>query len=447
MTAGPREEMIARYERFQAGLKDGRGGWTLPVRRAAMERFARVGFPTPKDEPWKYTNVSPIFSVPFELDGAGAVRGPSAEEIAALAGQAAGPRLVFVNGRFQAGLSRTAGLPAGVVVKNLSAAFAEDAPRLAPHLSNGALAGAHGFFALNTAFVEDGALIVVPEGAAIAEPIELVFVAAPGDRPLAFHPRVLIVAGAASQATVVESYLAAGEGVSFTNAVTQVALGPDARVEHYKLEAEAPGAFHLASIRAQQERGSHFGSCSIALGGAIARTEIGVTLGAEGASCTLNGLYMADGRQHLDHHTRIEHAGPRCTSRQLYKGVVDGQGHGVFTGQIVVQKDAQKSDASQSNKNLLLSEEAVVDTTPRLEIFADDVRCTHGATVGQLDENAIFYLRSRGIDERVARGLLTYAFAGEMVGLIRPEPLRARVRELVARKLPRSSRPEELENP
>lgn len=429
----PREQMLARFERFQ----DGRAGWTLPVRKAAIDRFAQLGFPTTSTEAWKYTPVAPLLQVPFELAPRGEPSPVSAQQVDALAALRGGLRLVFVNGHFEPGLSSLTGVPAGVVVKSLGAALVEDAARLEPHLLTDGRTGP--FAALNTAFAEDGAFISLPQGAVLEQPIELVFLAGGSQQALALHPRTLIVAGAASQATVVETYVAIGQGVYFTNAVTQVVLGPDAHVDHYKVQAEGPRAFHIAQVRSQQERGSHFGSHSIALGGQLARTEVEAVLGAEGSACTLNGLYMAGGKQHLDNHTRIEHAQPHCTSRELYKGVLDGHAHGVFTGQIVVAKDAQKTDASQTNKNLLLSEDATVDTTPRLEIFADDVKCTHGATVGQLDEDALFYLRSRGIGERTAKDLLTFAFASEMVSLIRLEPLRARVRELVTQKLPHAS--------
>jgi Fe-S cluster assembly protein SufD len=268
------------------------------------------------------------------------------------------------------------------------------------------------------------------------EPIHLLFVSTAHGKPTLSQPRNLIVLGVGSQATVIETWAGLSDEVYFTNAVTEVVLGDNARLDHYKLQGEAAGAFHIALTQVQQGRDSRFNSHSVALGAALARNDLRALFASQGSECTLNGLYMATGKQHLDNRTLIDHQSPRCTSRELYKGVLDGQSRGVFSGRVLVRHDAQKTDASQTNKNLLLSDEAVVDTKPQLEIFADDVKCAHGAAVGQLDEDALFYLRSRGIDQEAAKGLLTYAFASEMVNLIPLAPLRERVRELVASRLP-----------
>jgi len=267
-------------------------------------------------------------------------------------------------------------------------------------------------------------------------PIHLLFVSsAPGNATLS-QPRNLIVLGAGSQATVVETYAGLSDEVYFTNVVTEIVLGDNASLDHYKLQEEGARAFHIALTQVHHGRESRFTSHSIALGAALARNDVRALFATEGSECTLNGLYMATGKQHLDNRTLIDHQSPRCTSRELYKGVLDGQSRGVFSGRVLVRHDAQKTDASQTNKNLLLSDEALVDTKPQLEIFADDVKCAHGAAVGQLDEDALFYLRSRGIGQEAAKSLLTYAFASEMVNLIPLAPLRSRVRELVTSRLP-----------
>jgi Fe-S cluster assembly protein SufD len=267
-------------------------------------------------------------------------------------------------------------------------------------------------------------------------PIHLLFISTGQRKPTLSQPRNLIVLGVGSQATLVETYAGLSDEVYFTNAVTEVVLGDGARLDHYKLQEESARALHIALTQVHHGRDSRFTSHSVALGAELARNEVRALLASEGSECTLNGLYMATGKQHLDNRTLIDHQSPRCTSRELYKGVLDGQSRGVFSGRVLVRHDAQTTDASQTNKNLLLSDEALVDTKPQLEIFADDVKCAHGAAVGQLDEDALFYLRSRGIGQESAKSLLTYAFASEMVNLIPLAPLRARVRELVTSRLP-----------
>ena len=277
--------------------------------------------------------------------------------------------------------------------------------------------------------------IRVPANTTIEEPIHLVFISDTGARPHVSHPRSLVLAGAGSRTTIIETHAGILGGIYLSNAITEVILDEGATVEHYKVQNETETAFHVALLSVRQGRDSRFSAHSVALGSSIARHEVKVALEAPGAEVVLNGLYMPRGEQHLDNPTTIEHVAPQCTSRELYKGVVDGRGRGVFDGRIVVRPGAMKTDASLTNKNLLLSESAEADTRPRLEIFADDVKCAHGAAVGQLDQDAVFYLRSRGIPDAAARGLLTYAFANEMLGLIRVEPLRSHVERLVASRL------------
>ena len=418
--------------RFDVKRNGHHPGWLKGLRRSAFQWVAEQGFPTAKDEAWKYTRLGPILEVPFEPAEPAVSRRLSAGGIEQLAGDLGGARLVVVNGYFAPELSSLKTLPKGAQVMSLAAALARDEELLAPFLSRPFREQPHAFTALSAALAEDGALVRIPANTTIEEPIHLVFVSDTGASPLVSHPRCLVLAGPGSRATIVESYLGIPGDVYLTNAITDIVLKEGAVVEHYKLQNETETAFHIALLDVRQGRGSRFSSHSLALGASTARHEVRVRLEAEGAEVTLNGLYMPRGEQHLDNPTTIEHAAPHCTSRELYKGVVDGRGRGSFDGRIIVRPGAFKTDASQTNKNLLLSGSAQVDTRPRLEIFADDVKCTHGAAVGQLDAEAVFYLRSRGVPHGAARDLLTYAFANEMLGLLRVEVLRSRVEKMVA---------------
>jgi Fe-S cluster assembly protein SufD len=286
----------------------------------------------------------------------------------------------------------------------------------------------HAFTALNTAFVSDGALIELAHDAVVEQPIHLLFIS--GGESVS-HPRNLIVAGRHSRASVIESYVSLRDGEYFTNAVTEIALGEGAHLDHYKLQRESETAFHVGTVQTKEERNSQLHSFSFAVGGALARTNIYTSLDGDAATCTFNGLYLTDGTQHIDNQTSIEHIAPNCPSHELYKGVLDGRSHGVFNGKVYVHPEAQKTDGKQSNNNLLLSPSARVDTKPQLEIFADDVKCTHGATVGRLDELAMFYLNSRGIGPETARMLLTYAFAADVLETIELEPLKHELEKMV----------------
>jgi len=354
-----------------------------------------------------------------------------------------------VNGRYLKELSSTAALPPGVKVTSIAAALAGNgstAALLERHLARYAKFDDHAFVALNTAFIEDGAFIEIPKDTVLDNPIYLTFVSAPkSGRPVVSHPRNLILVGNGAQASFVEvhrgvdtppeaSNLEFG-GVYFTNAVTEVVAGENAKVEYARIEQESAQAFHVATLQFQQERSSVVHSTSIQFGGALVREEVKAVLGGEGAENTLNGLYIIGGRQHVDNHTTIDHAKPHCGSRELYKGVLDGASTGVFNGKIIVRKDAQKTDSKQSNKNLLLSEDSVINTKPQLEIYADDVKCTHGATIGQIDADALFYLRSRGIGVNESRALLTQAFASDVIDKIKFAPLREHLKDALRARL------------
>jgi len=410
--------------------------WLVEIRRAAWERLREIGFPTVREEDWKYTNVAPILRVPFaeapetELR---AVRGEQRPHPSPLP-EGQGTQLVFINGRYNAELSSV--VPGeGLDVASLREVLATRPDEARPYLARIARQ-ANGFAAANAAFLEDGAFVRIPRGAAVVHPIHLLFLSEPAFGPTLSHPRNLVIAEPGSQAAVVETYVGTAGELYLTNPVTEVSVGDGANLDLYKLEQESTSAYHVATTEVRQERDSRFTSNSITLGGAIARNDLIVRLEAEGADCTLNGLFIGSGAQHFDNDTLIDHAKPHGTSRELYKGIMDGKSRGIFHGKIVVRPDAQKTDAMQTNKNLLLSKEALVNSTPALEIFADDVKCRHGSTIGQLDAGAMFYLRSRGIGEEEARDLLVYAFASDVASRIRIAPLRALVERHLGLRLP-----------
>jgi Fe-S cluster assembly protein SufD len=404
-------EAIAEERGFVPDLTEvdsarpGEPEWLALRRRAAREQFEEIGFPTSKDEEWRYTRVGPILDTPWRFDR-----------------EAPGPAV------------RIEGEARGVRVMRLNEALEKEPELLRAHLGQIAGEEANAFAALNQALSERAVIVVIERGAVVGDPIEIVHDSLDSQGPaVVAHSRCLILAGEGSEATVVERY--EGEGASFRNAMTEIALGEGSVLSHYKLQQESTSAFHVQTIAIRQGRASRFVSHNVALGGALARTDIRVELAAEGSECELNGLFLGAGTQHLDTHTTIDHAMPHCVSRELYKGILDGKARGVFHGKIIVRPHAQKTDAMQTNKNLLLSREALVNSTPALEIFADDVKCRHGSTIGQLDDDALFYLRSRGLGEREARALLTYAFAADVAGRIRVPSVRTAVEAALGLRL------------
>jgi Fe-S cluster assembly protein SufD len=414
--------------------------WLQTLRAQGISRFEALGFPTTKNEDWHFTSVAPIAEQAFS---AAMVSNASVSSEGSTAGMVAPQDLkrfnfdqsdwstfIFVNGEFSEDLSSYAGLGAGVRVSNLSKAIKSGTGRPERHLGKIAEFDKHAFTALNTAFIRDGAFVEVQADAVVEKPIHLVFISE-GEGQAVSHPRNLIVAARNSRATIVESYVSVRDSSYFTNAVTEISLGEGAHLDHYKIQRESEQAFHVGTVQARQARDSQFHSFSFAVGGTLARTNVYTSLDGDGATCTLNGLYLADGVQHIDNQTSIEHIAPNCPSHEIYKGVLDGRSHGVFNGKVYVHPEAQKTDGKQSNNNLLLSPTARVDTKPQLEIFADDVKCTHGATVGRLDDVAMFYLNSRGIGPDTARMLLTYAFAADVLETIELEPLKKGLERLV----------------
>ena len=427
---------VADFARLEADAGRGNGSFLAPIRRSAFDRFLELGFPTMRNEDWRFTNVRAIAATPFQrAERDGAVEAAPPEK--GLVPWDDGPRLVFVNGHLAPRISAPAGVPETVTLTSLAEAVKKTPDAVATHLARYAKYEEESFAALNTAFMEDGAYIHVPAGVCLQEPIQLVFLSTPrGEGPTVSYPRNLIVAESGAQLTVIERYWGQGTGAYLTNAVTEIVAGENSVIDHYKLGLEAEGAYHVGATQLYQARDTNVASNTISIGGALTRNNISTVLDGEGGECNLHGLYLASGRQHIDNHLRVEHAKPHCNSREFFKGVLDGKSRAVFTGRIVVHPDAQKTDAKQTNMNLLLSEDAQVDTKPQLEIFADDVKCTHGATIGQIDEEAIFYLRSRGIDEAAARAVLIYAFANESLETVRPEPLRKRQRDMLLDRLP-----------
>lgn len=407
------------------------------MRRRAIERFAAVGFPARDEEEWRFTNVAPIVRASFRPASDDAPElGIEAIAPSVFAGCAA--RLTFVDGRFAPGLSFVGDLPDGVFVGRLAEAIEAQREEVSQHLGEhrpGDRADTHAFAALNAALFRDGACLLLPRGARIEAPIQLLHVATGGTMSF---PRNLIVLGEDAQATVVETYggIDRAGGESLTVPVTEIVVAANANLRHVKVQREEREAFHVAAFELHQERSSRVASHSISLGGGIVRNDLHAVLAGEGADCVLNGLYLVEGRQLVDNHMKVEHAAAHCDSHELYKGVLDGKARAVFNGLIHVHPGAQKTDAKQSNRNLLLSSEAIANSNPQLEIYADDVKCTHGSTVGQLDEDAIFYLRSRGIGIEAARSLLTYAFASELVERIPVEPVRHALEEFLFARLP-----------
>ena len=402
--------------------------WLQTLRKQGIARFDALGFPTTKNEDWHFTSVARIAERAFNLAATSAADVSVSQLKPFRFGETDWPVLVFVNGAFSENLSSYAGLSGGVRVSSLAWAIKSGAEVVQRYLGKVAKFEQHSFTALNTAFIGDGAFIELQPDTVVEKPIHLLFVS---DGETVSHPRNLIVAGRHARAVIIESYVSVRDSEYFTNAVTELVVGEGAHIDHYKIQRESETAFHVGTVQAREARDGRLHSFSFATGGSLARTNIYTSLDGDAATCTLNGLYLTDGSQHIDNQTSIEHIAPNCPSHEVYKGVLDGHSHGVFNGKVYVHPEAQKTDGKQSNNNLLLSPSARVDTKPQLEIFADDVRCTHGATVGRLDEVAMFYLNSRGIGRERARTLLTYAFAADVLETIELEPLKKELERMV----------------
>jgi len=422
------------FERLEKGAKE--LAWMRAARKAGISHFVELGFPTLQDEDWRFTNVAPIANMPFKPVFERAQDGLTAKALGqfTLAGLP-GIKLVFVNGHFAPELSPTATLPEGAQVMSLAAALASDTALVEEHLFRHARADASAFTALNTAFFQDGAFIYVPAGETMPQPIQLLYVSTAKDDGATAHSRNLIVAEKGSQVTVIESFASLSDASYVTNSVTELVAAENAIVEHLKFQDESQRAFHIATVAACFGHASKVVTHSIALGAKLSRTNIYATLAGAGLECILNGLYVTRGDQLADHYMVVEHAQPHCASHEYFNGILADKSKGVFHGRILVRPGAQKTDAKQTNKNLLLSDDATVDTKPQLEIYADDVKCTHGATIGQLNDESIFYMRARGIGLETARRMLIHAFAGEIIDRVRCEPVREELDKLVWERL------------
>ena len=402
-----------------------------------MERFAALGVPTSKNEDWRFTNTAAIRNTRFELAGDCPAISPEQVEAAGIPGLG-GSRLVFVNGRYSHALSRLDALPAGVKLMALAQAFDHEQAAIQKHLGRLADVQDQPFTALNTALADDGVVVLVPAGVSVDGPIHLLNLSAHTDKPLLTNPRNLVVAERGASVTVVEDYVSLHGGAHLSNAVTEVVVGDNATVTHYLIARENHEAFNVSSLHVQQGRDSRFTSHSFLFGGAIVRNNVNPVLNGDNCYSLLNGLYVIDGQQTVDNHMRVVHARPHGDSRQYYKGIMSDKARGVFRGRIVVQPGAQKTDAKQSNQNLLLSDDASINTDPQLEIYADDVKCTHGATIGQINQDQVFYLRSRGIGPEMARAMIVFAFASESLDRITDRPIHQFLRSKLLEKLPAS---------
>ena len=422
---------LSNFSRFSRGNGQQRP-WIDEVRRSAIERFEKVGFPSIKEEAWRFTNVAPITKTAFAL-GEGRLT-ESARQVAHhySFGIEAAAELVFVNGRYQPELSRTQKLGPGVRVGSLEAAIEEDVPEIRRHLTRHARIESNPFVALNSGFLRDGAYVWIGRQVRVSGPIHLIFVSDAGSQATVSHPRVLIVADEGSDSQIVESYVGTKGERYFTNAVTEIVAAREARIDHCRLQQESLEAFHVATMQVEQAAASNVISQAATLGGKLTRNDLNVILNGEYAESTLNGLVVIGGDQHVDNHTLLRHEKANCPSHELYKYVVDGRSTGVFRGKIFVQQDAQKTNAKQNSKALLLSDDAQINAMPALEIYADDVKCTHGSTTGPVDEDMVFYLRTRGVGLDAARHLLTYAFAADITRRIKVVPVRRRLEDFMA---------------
>lgn len=429
------DQYVAEYENTRRTRSIEQPAWLVRTRSEALNRFRALGFPTTRDEEWRFTNVAPIADRAFTLGAepldtrrvdVGRFRLPGSLSA----------EVVFVNGHYVRALSTFAALPPGAAVESLASALPARASDIEPYLTRLAPFERQAFTALNTAFLADGVWIHVPPRVVLENPIHVLFISTSSDGPaMMSHPRVLAVLGQGSQASIVESHAGADGDAYFTNAVTEIVLGENAALDHYKLQQDGTAAYHIGAVHVRAQRSANCSSHSISLGGSLVRNDVFAVLDGEGAECTLNGLYLADEQRLVDNHTTIDHAKPHCGSREIYKGVLADRARGVFNGKIIVRPDAQKTDAKQTNRALLLSEDAQINTKPQLEIFANDVKCTHGAAVGQLDDEAVFYLRSRGLAESDARRLLIHAFAADVLNRMPLESIRAGAERVLQQRL------------
>jgi Fe-S cluster assembly protein SufD len=434
MAASNTETFAGDFERVRANLAGAGAAWLGELRGDAIAALKISGFPGARDEDWKYTSALPMLKERLEPVLPSEARADDAA-LRALLSRAPGveagcPLLVFVDGAFRATLSRL-GAVKGLRAGSLRERLDTDPAALEPWLGKYLPMAAHGFTALNTAFLDDGAVFELAPGALIEKPVHVVYLSTRRETPYVTHPRNVIVARDGSSATIVEHYLGEDGAKCLTNTVSEVVVERGAALGHVRLQDEARTAFHVARVQVEQAAGSVFVSRAFGFGAAVSRTEIAVRLAGEEAECSLAGVYAMDGSRHVDHHLNVDHASPKTRSSQLYKGILEDRSRGVFTGRVVVRAGSQKIKATQSNPSLLLGTGAVAETRPQLEIYADDVACNHGATIGRLDEDQLFYLLTRGIEAREARRILVSGFAADAADGIAPESLREALVEAI----------------
>jgi Fe-S cluster assembly protein SufD len=445
MITTPVEQYMTKFEDIKSDLPGETLSWLATIRKQALRSISKNGFPHRKHEEWKYTDISHIAETFFHpLQGDAPL--PLWKELNGLGLDFTNSfPVLFLDGRYLPLVADTNKPPAGLTIKSLQRVLEENPESVQKHLARLTDTGSNIFTDLSTAFMNDGAFIQVSKNARMSQPIQLVFISTSQLKPVVSQPRNLFVLAEGAEATIVQKFVSLNQNSDYlTNAVTEIILGQHAKLEHLLIQEENHSTSHINTIRVQQEQQSRFASQVFTFGGGLTRNSLDIELNAENAECSLEGLFVANGNQHIDNHTRVDHRISACTSSELYKGVLDDHSRGVFNGKVYVHPDAQQTVASQNNPNLLLSRNAEIDTKPQLEIYADDVSCSHGATVGQLDEKAVFYLRSRGLDEETARNLLIFSFAEEMIQKVRIEPLRDQLKNALTGKLSKADSRKEL---
>ena len=426
---------IQKFEHLEKNL-NGDLSTVHSLRRDAISYFSDLRFPTLKDEDWKYTNIAPLLKYNFKpVDPKKKIAPIQPEKIGKfLFNKMEHSLLVFINGHYSEELSNVQDLPKDVIVSNIASAISDHSEIVKKHFGQYADYKNHIFTALSTAFIKDGVFIYIPDGKIIEHPIHVLFISDCKEEKLLIQPRNLFIAGKNSQATVIEHYTSFEQCTYFTNAVTEIVADENAIVDHIKLQEESKNAFHISRMEVDQERNSNFTSHLISTGGDISRNDFNSRFNNEGGECMLNGLFLTTGTQLFDVHSLIDHAKPHCNSHEHFKGILDDKSRGVFNGKVMVRKDAQKTNAFQENNNIILSDSALINTKPQLEIFADDVKCSHGATIGQLDSEAMFYLKSRGIGEETARTILIHAFASDVIKSIKINEVRNYLEEILNKR-------------
>jgi Fe-S cluster assembly protein SufD len=428
-----KNQYLKSYELFEDRLNGDRFSSIKNLRKEAFNRFSELDFPTTKDEEWKYTSIAPLLQHNFV---------PSLDKKEITKGQVKkflfdGLDLnvvVVINGRFSEELTTLNKVPENIEVSSIAKAISSNSPLIKKHFGKYADFSKHIFTSLSTAFTKDGVLIHIPEGKIIEQPIHILFITSSEDEKLLIQPRNLFVAEKNSQATIIEHFVSLNSGIYFTNTVTEIVVGENAVVDHLRLQEESKSAFHIGRMEIDQERASNFSSHFISLGASLSRNDFNAKFNDEGGECKLNGLFLTEDNQLFDVHTLIDHAKPHCNSHEHYKGILNHSSRGVFNGKVIVRPDAQKTNAFQENNNIILSQEALVNTKPQLEIFADDVKCSHGATIGQLDKDALFYLKSRGLGEEAARAILIHAFASDVIQSVKVKAVRNYIEEILSGK-------------